>query len=533
MKILGISGGMHSCGLAYLKDGKPEFAFEEERFNRVRTYKDFYNEHFRFPYESGQNVWYNKGFDWNELDYITSHYSAEVTEEIWDGIGLGPFPKEKFIKTNHHRAHCSLAYYCSGFEEDTLVISMDAMGEKYSARYFIGSNGDLKDIGNISTDYKSLGHYYAMLTEFLGFKRLKDEGKVVGTASHGQFQPDFYNVFNNCIEIDGIKTDRDYGKVVQGGIYEDFYGLWFKEFGSKFTSHFKEDIAYNGQLVFEEKVLEIFNNLHKLHPKIKKLALAGGIFANVKLNKRINELEWVDEVFIAPPMGDEGIPLGAALSVHKLKNPNFKPFKLDNIYLGTSYKDSDFKVDKTKYNVRPYSEEELAYDLKDGKIVGWFNGRYEHGPRALCNRSIIADPSVPGTYKKINDRLQRNDRMPFAPVVIDSHVDDVFDVKKSKYTAEFMTMLYDTKPEWYNKIPAVIHPVDKTARIQIVTAKSNPKFYRLINKFWLVTQIPVLLNTSFNIHGEPIVCRPKEAFVHLDNNIVDVLVINNNVYTKK
>ena len=124
--------------------------------------------------------------------------------------------------------------------------------------------------------------------------------------------------------------------------------------------HAKENIAYNGQLVFEEKVLEIFNNLHKKYPKIKKLALAGGIFANVKLNKRINELEWVDEVFIAPPMGDEGIPLGSALSVHKLKNPDFKPFKLDNIFLGTSYKDSDFKVDKTKYNVRPYNEQEIS-----------------------------------------------------------------------------------------------------------------------------------------------------------------------------
>ena len=531
MKILGISGGMHSCGLAYLKDGKPIFAFEEERFNRVRTYKDFYEMYFRYPYESGKNVWIDKDFDWNELDYITSHYPINIAEEIWDGIGLGPFPKEKYIKTNHHRAHCSLAYYCSGFEEDTLVVSMDAMGEKYSARYFIGSKGNLEDIGNIDTKSKSLGHYYAMLTEFLGFKRLKDEGKVVGTASHGQYQKEFYSAFNECIKIDGIKTDNDNGNIVQGGIYEDFYNIWFKKFGSKFTNHFKNDIAYNGQLVFEEKVLEIFNNLHKKYPKIKKIALAGGIFANVKLNKRINELEWVDEVFIAPPMGDEGIPLGSALSVHKLKNPDFKPFRLDNIYLGTSY-DDKITVDENKYNVRPYSSSQLSYDLKEGNIVGWFQGRYEHGPRALCNRSIIADPSTPGIYKKINDRLQRNDFMPFAPVVIDKHVDNVFDVKKSKYTAEFMTMLYDTKKEWHDKIPAVVHPVDKTARIQIVTAKSNSKFYQLINNFYNITEIPVLLNTSFNVHGEPIVCRPEEAFVHLDNNIVDILVINNKVYTK-
>ncbi len=547
MKILGISGGMHSCGLAYLKDGKPEFAFEEERFNRIRTYKDFYSDIFRYPYQAGQNVFYNKDFDWNELDYITSPHTAKVTKEIWDGIGLGPFPKEKFIKINHHRAHCSLAYYCSGFKEDTLVVSLDAMGEKYSARYFIGSNGNLQDIGKIGPHLKSLGHYYAMLTEFLGFKRLKDEGKVVGMASHGRFHQEIYDVFNECVTIKGTETDRDNGNIISGGIYEDFYRIWFTKFGSKFTSHLKEEIAYNGQLVFEEKILEIFNNLHKKYPHIKKLALAGGIFANVKLNKKINELKWVDEVFIAPPMGDEGIPLGSALSVHKLKNPDFKPFKLDNIFLGTSYSDNEnnpdmklyflgfgkVKDNNKKYNIRPYDKVSIAHDLKEGKVVGWFNGRYEHGPRALCNRSIIADPSIPGTYKKINDRLQRNDRMPFAPVVIDKHADEVFDIKKSKYTAEFMTMLYDTKKEWHDKIPAVVHPIDKTARIQIVTPKSNPKFYQLINSFYDITGTPVLLNTSFNVHGEPIVCRPKEAFVHLDNNIVDILVINNKVYTKK
>ena len=186
-----------------------------------------------------------------------------------------------------------------------------------------------------------------------------------------------------------------------------------------------------------------------------------------------------------------------------------------------------------QYNIRPYSSTQLSFDLKEGKVVGWFQGRYEHGPRALCNRSIIADPSVPGTYKKVNDRLQRNDFMPFAPVVIDDYADQVFNVTKSKYTAEFMTMLYDTHPEWQDKIPAVVHPIDKTARIQIVTKNSNPKFYNLINKFNDITNIPVLLNTSFNVHGEPIVCHPKEAFVHLDNNIVDILVINNKIYSKK
>jgi carbamoyltransferase len=533
MKILGFTGGSHSCGLSYIENGKPIFSFEEERFNRIRTYKDFYNNFFRFPFESGQNTQKFKNFDWNELDYITSFFDINRVEKMWYGINLGPFPKEKFIKVDHHEAHCNLAYYCSGFKEDTLVISIDASGENYSSKFYIGSNGNLEYINGIDITLKSLGHYYSMLTEFLGFRRLKDEGKVVGRASHGKYNPRIYRIFDKCITIKGIHTDTDNGKGLLGGVYEDFYRLWFEEFGSEYYKHLMDDVAFNGQLVFEEKVLQLINNIKEKYPSLRKVAAAGGVFANVKLNKRINELDWVEEVFIAPPMGDEGLPLGCALTVHKKFNPDFKPFRLDNVFLGTEYSDEEFEFDNSKFTKEPYTPEKIAQKLKEGTVVGWFQGRYEHGPRALCNRSIIADPSVPGTYTKVNDRLQRNDFMPFAPVVIDKYANKVFDVTKSSYTAEFMTMLYDTREEWVDKIPAVVHPIDKTARIQIVTENSNSKFYELISKFNNITDIPVLLNTSFNVHGEPIVCHPKEGFVHLDNGIVDVLVVNNNVYTKK
>jgi carbamoyltransferase len=531
MNIVGITGGMHSCGLAYTENGEPKFAFEEERFNRIKCYNDAYNFYFRFPFLSGQNVKHSDTFDWNKLDYIASVENLKDTKTIWYGINLGPFPEEKYVYVNHHEAHCGLAYYCSGFEEDTLVLSVDASGEKYSSRSYLGKKGNLIEVSNIPLTQKSLGHYYAMLTEFLGFKRLKDEGKVVGMSSHGVFNQEIYDCFDKCITIKGFQTDKDKGKKFLGGVYEDFYKLWFEEYGSRMTFPFKEDIAYNGQLVFEDKILQLLENYHESFPEIKKLALAGGIFANVKLNKRINELDWIDEVFIAPPMGDEGLPLGACLVAHSKKTTNFKPFKLKDVFLGIGIK--NFEYDKSKFLERPYNRDEIAHDLKDGKIIGWFNGRHEYGPRALCNRSIIADPSIPGTYKRINDKLQRNDKMPFAPVVIDNYADKVFKVDKSKYTAEFMTMLYDTHEEWVDKIPAVVHPIDKTARIQIVTAESNHKFYQLINKFNELTGIPVLLNTSFNVHGEPIVCHPEEAFVHLSNKVVDKLVINHKIYTNK
>ena len=559
MKILALTGGMHSCGLAYLKDGKPIFAFEEERFNRIRSYQDYFDNLFRYPWRCGQNVWYEEDWDWDNLDYIVTTFPLKVSKEIWEGVGLGPFPEEKWIRVNHHEAHCNLSYYCSGFQEDALVISVDGAGDEDWGRCYYGKDGDLELVKQYSLNTKSLGHYYCMLTELLGFKRLKDEGKIVGLSSHGEYVDWIYKAFNECIIVDpsSNNTDAEHPLGTIGNsrqIYEDFYKLFVDKnplLADGPHSYKPEDLAYNGQLVFEEKMLELINWSHNNYPWVKKLTLAGGVFANVKLNKKINELEWVDEVFIAPPMGDEGLPLGAALTVHKSKNPDFKPFRLKDIYLGTSYGNKklkehnllpdmgkwcafgEVKDDHEKYYIRPYDESSLAYDLKEGKIIGWFNGRHEHGPRALCNRSIIADPSIPGTYKKINDRLQRNDNMPFAPVVLDGYADKVFIVNKSRYTAEFMTMLYDTREEWYDKIPAVVHPIDKTARIQIVTKDSNFKFYNLLDCFRQITDIPVLLNTSFNIHGEPIVCRPEEAFVHLDNGIVDKLVINDKTYTKK
>lgn len=545
MNILSIVSGMHSCGWSYIKNGKIEFSYEDERFSRIKPYIDYENNFHRFPKDSLWWIIEKNLVNFDEVDYITSYYDKDFVEKAWNNLKstfpkIGEFPSEKYIKVNHHTAHCTLAYYCSGFEDDTLVLSVDGAGEKNWSKGFLGLGGNMKQIKNNLLDTKSLGHFYCMLTELLGFKRLKDEGKIVGLSSHGKYVKWIYDAFNECVTVDSNgNTDADYSfesRIYSQKIYNDFYQIFIDknpDLSLGPHNYSKEDLAYNGQLVFEEKILQLINYYHKQYPNIRNLALAGGVFANVKLNKKINELDWVEEVFIAPPMGDEGLAVGCGLAVHKHFNPDFKPFKLKDVFMGAGFSDDEFEYDKEKFIERPYNKEEIAYDLRDGKVIGWFQGKSEHGPRALCNRSIIADPSVPGTYKKVNDRLQRNDNMPFAPVVIDKFADKVFNVTKSKYTAEFMTMLYDTNPEWYDKIPAVVHPIDKTARIQIVTENSNNKFYKLINEFNKATNIPVLLNTSFNVHGEPIVCHPQEAFVHLDNGIVDKLIVNNKTYYKK
>ena len=536
MKILGISGGSHSCGISLIDNGKIVFSLEEERHTRIKIYKDFYNDVFRCPYLSLKDATDKLGFNLSEIDYVTSYYPKHETKIIWDESGIGlPFPEHKFIFVDHHDSHAGTAYYLSGFEEDTLVVTMDASGGNYSAKYFIGSEGNLNFIDGLDTKHKSFGHYYAMLTEFLGFKRLKDEGKIVGMAGHGDHELIAYQSFNDAIKIEGIHTDKDDSGIVFGQVYLDFYTSYYKRMGSMVYLGSKEDLAYNGQLVFEEKIIQLLTNLHNRYPKVKKIALAGGVFANVKLNKRINEQYWVDEVFIAPPMGDEGCPLGCALMVHKTFNPDFKPFKLNDVFMGTSYTDDevgDQYWDVNKFSRELFTPEKAAKYLANGKIIGVFNGRYEHGPRALGNRSIIGEVTNPETYDKINNKLQRNDFMPFAPAVMEEHANTVFKVDKSTYTAQFMTMLYDTRPEWSDKIPTVVHPKDKTARIQIVTPKSNPTFHKILDEYNKITGVPVLLNTSFNVHEEPIVCHPNEAFTHLENDVVDLLIINNFIYKK-
>ena len=267
------------------------------------------------------------------------------------------------------------------------------------------------------------------------------------------------------------------------------------------------------------------------------MALSGGIFANVKLNKRINELDWVDAIYVYPPMGDEGLTLGSSLLLFKELHTDFEPVKIKNVYLGAEYSESQIdeaakQIIGDNYHSHYFDEKLVTKLILDGKIIGLYQGKSEYGPRALGNRSIICEATNSETYSVLNKKLQRNDFMPFAPAVLDEDVDTLFEVKKSIHTSQFMTMCYNTKPEWQDKLPTVVHPIDKTARIQIVTKTSNPTFYKILDEYNKLTNVPVLLNTSFNVHEEPIVCHPDEAFKHLENNVVDLLIINNFIYRK-
>lgn len=548
MRILSFIYGEHCSGLSVIENGRPLYCYEEERFCRVKTSTDWRNLYFRLPIMSLYELKYKNNIDINdfdlymfpkvpEFDNSTDFYLNEMSNACnWY------FDKEKIksksMEFDHHEAHCALAYYTSGFaDKKCLVVSIDALGCNYSAKYYLGENNIMKYVDGIESGRTSFGLYYAMLTEFLGFQRLKDEGKIVGMSSHGKIYDNLVKMFEKAIgPIEGVKT-----RILAEGdssMFIDFYTDYFREVGGRFYKHpnIMNDIAASGQHVFENKICEILNNLHIKHSLYDHVCLAGGIFANVKLNKRINELPWVKEVYIAPPMGDEGLTLGGALLGNSVKNGQ-DVFRLNDVYLGSQYNKSEIEstiADKFNDVISEKVDiEKISKLLCDGYIVGLFQGRMEYGPRALGNRTILADPSKSDAYNKLNGRLHRNDCMPFAPVVLAEHANKVFKVDKSLYTAEFMTMLYDTHSEWHDRIPAALHPIDKTARIQLVYEDKNKLLYDILQSFYNRTNIPVLINTSFNVHEEPIVCWPENALKHLKNGIVDYLIIEDRLYYNK
>jgi len=538
-KILGVIGGAHSCGVAYINGNEKPIVLEEERLNRIKVWRDYEADFCRFPNDSLVCLMERYGVNYDDVDYFTSFLTyAEVKAIFFDTIGYH-VPEHKFIKVDHHQAHAAASYYFSGMQGDVLVFCADASGANgYSSKTYIAQNADMRYVGGISTKRKSLGHFYSALTEFIGFKRLKDEGKIVGLSGHGQFWQALYDVWDSVIEIQGAQTDADTHEVELGGVYLDMHNQFFKMVGSKYwrSKSTLEDIAHTGQHMFENKVTHLLTNIHNQYPHIRKLCLSGGIFANVKLNKRINEMVWVDEVFVLPPMGDEGLALGSALVTLKQLVPSMQPYKLNDVFFGNEYTQQEITQAAHdilgEHDYIPIVDFNLIANLLIGKkILGLYQGRSEHGARALGNRSIIADATHHDTYQRLNDKLQRNDYMPFAPAVIDEDANTIFEVTKSAYTCEFMTMLVNTRDEFKDKIPTCVHPVDKTARIQIVTQTSNNMFYQILKAYKNHMGFGCLVNTSFNVHNEPIVERPQEAFTHLKNGIIDYLVTPYGLYT--
>jgi len=429
---------------------------------------------------------------------------------------------------DHHLTHALAAAFYSGFP-DCAVITMDGEGDlDMHHGSYVWREGALELRHRSSTVGCSPGYFYMDVTETLGFRPLRHEGKVLGLAAFGDpsiLAEGFRKAFR--ISADGHGFESDFANLPRAHDARAGY------IGDLIRGHKREDAAAAAQAVFEEVIVELVRNF-LVETGQRRLAVNGGVFANVKLNQRIAALPECDALFVFPGMSDTGNSVGASLAVLDRLQPGFlryKAHKLETVYWGPDPGADEIRAELDR---RGLVHEELGIEgvtertaqaIHAGKVIGWFQGAMEFGPRALGNRSMVAAPTDKSINDWFNARLERSEFMPFAPSALAEYADQVFEnVESGRHAAEFMTITFDVRPEWHSKIPAVVH-VDGTARPQLVRRDRNPRYWGLIERYRQLSGIPLILNTSFNVHEEPIVCGPAEAIQAVVDKRVDHLAI--------
>jgi carbamoyltransferase len=553
MKILGISDHINS-GAAILEDGRVTAAVNEERLVRRKMVMGF-------PRRSIQQVLELAKLRPDQIDAVAvasrrGHFLNEYVE--FDagtfgikhgflkglfmslGSGLSPLRNElpfleklyyelrepayahrrKSIKRvlrgefgvtcpvefiEHHFAHACSAFYSSGYR-DALVVTMDASGDGSSSHVYRVNNGCWELLHRIAS-FDSLASYYAYVTHICGFKAGKHEGKITGLAAYGK------DAYRNILEK--FICYRDGTVVNQGGL---FYTSALKKINEALPLDFsKKDLAATIQSISEEitaKYIRYWLERSQQH----NVSLAGGLFANVKINQGVHEIPGVESMFVHPAMSDEGLAVGASLGLNYTKMPNPKAIGtrcFDHVYLGPDYSDWELQkwlvAEGVKYQKHSQVEDEIARLIADGFVVARFAGRMEYGPRSLGNRSILYRPDDPSVNNWLNKNLQRTEFMPFAPSTLAEDADDYYEALEGACdAARYMTITFNCTQKMRKQCPGVVH-VDQTARPQLVSSQDNPSYYRILKAFRRRTGISSIINTSFNIHEEPIVCTPEDA----------------------
>ncbi len=406
---------------------------------------------------------------------------------------------------DHHFCHATSAYFSSGFDDAT-VLSMDGGGDAVSAKAYDVSQGKFQEVSRVSS-YDSLGNYYAYITQLCGFKAGKHEGKITGLAAHGE--PEYLDILRKLI-------------VFEDGGFRNVGNLFFNSaiasIRRRLPVNFSvANLAASIQIHAEELAVAYASYWLRRTGK-HHIALAGGLCANVRINQKIHEIPGVESVFVHPGMGDEGMGVGAALAAYHdprtgRRAPEGRCFH--HVYLGPAYDDQAMleAIQETghAYEVCDNVEQSIARLLADGYVVARFNAAMEYGPRALGNRSILYAPHDPSVNDWLNAALKRTEFMPFAPAVLADDADQCFEgLDGARDTARFMTITFDCTAWMREHCPGVVH-IDGTARPQLVSEQDNPSFYHIIKQYKALTGVPVIVNTSFNIHEEPIVCSPQDA----------------------
>jgi carbamoyltransferase len=421
----------------------------------------------------------------------------------------------------HHLAHEASAFLAAPFDE-CAVLTMDGRGEKATTSYGFYQDRRYKRLKQVNLPH-SLGLLYESVTDYLGFLHSSDEYKVMALASYGK--PVHADLFR---EILHYKGDGDYE--VKQVNWTELLGP-SRERGAEFTRHHM-DIASSLQIALEETVLQMVDWLHE-QTGAEELAMAGGVALNCVMNARVRDRGLFRKVWVQPASGDSGTSMGAALWIDgQQRGMSQRHWRMDHAFLGPSYDDNEIeeflKQAKLPYRRAANLSEEVADLLLQNKVIGWFQGRMEYGPRALGARSILASPLDPSMQQRLNQIKDREDFRPVAPVVLEEDAAEWF---VNGAVSPFMVFVYDVRPDKADKIPAVRH-VDGTARIQTITREQNAPYYDLIKAFQERSGVPVLINTSFNTRGEPVVCNPRDAVESFCTTPLDALAIGSFIVEK-
>jgi len=493
-----------------------------------------------------------------------------MIDKLWVGATISAelgIPKDRVLFCEHHLSHAASTYLCSPFDESA-ILTVDGVGEWVTGTWGTG-RGNQIDLRKQMLFPHSLGLLYSAFTAFLGFEVNEGEYKVMGMAPYGQ--PRYVDKVWKLIKQDGDGSfflDMDYfcfhhsTEKTFSNRFVELFGeprppkMLFFTAESGFPTYFGEppanydelckinqhyaDIAASIQKVTEEVLIKMARHI-QAETGMKHLCIAGGVGLNSVANHRILRETGFEELFVQPSAGDGGGALGAALWADNMLLGNPRRFRMDHAYWGKSYGPSEIRefLDQNRIPYRYIEDDDQLMDqvvdhLQGGKVIGWFQGRFEWGPRALGNRSILADPRNPHMKDIVNTKIKfREPYRPFAPSVLAECAETYFDLPNavSHYPARYMLYVVPVRTCKQSQLPAITH-VDGTGRLQTVFRDANPRYYQLIERFAQATGMPSLLNTSFNLKGEPIVTTPANAFNTFSKSEMDTLVLGNFIVEK-
>jgi len=577
MNILGINAYHGNASAAILCDGKLVAAVEEERFNRVKYAAGFPAAAIRYCLETA-------GITLAELDHVAVPRNpyARLGTKLFYALRMPSFARErakvlakftgirealaaafetdpeklsaKFHRVEHHVAHLASAFYCSPFEQAALL-SADGLGDFASSMWGAGFGRRVNIHGAIAFPH-SLGLYYSAVTQYLGFLKFGDEYKVMGLGAYGE--PEYLPEFREIVHSNGTRfhlglkyfthhrtgPEMSWAEADKTPVLGKMYSAEMakklgpvREADAPIEQRHK-NLACSLQARLEEVYLGMLQRLAE-ETRLKCVCLAGGVAFNCVANGKIPKATGFENVYVHPAAGDAGLAVGAAQFVWHQVLGNPRGFVMEHAYWGPAYSREQARatIKASRLAGNGYAIEELpetqllqqtAAIIAEGKILGWFQGRAEWGPRALGNRSIVADPRRPEMKEVLNRRIKHREIFrPFAPSILAEKTAEWFE---QAHPSPFMTMAYAVKHGKRDKIPAPTH-VDGTGRLQTVTPTANPRYWKLISEFERQTGVPVVLNTSFN-DNEPIVCKPQEAVDCFERTQMDALVLGDFLITR-